>query len=198
MPIEGRGDSKKLQQSGAIWKLPGELCPSYCKLWKWKSFGQSGFFISSNTYRKETLSFQKASAKEVSLTWAERISLLPLPWRFLPICGLVVGFCLYALVLSQHSWLLLCSHPGIYCVHNLQGNGNIVWGWSAFLFFLKLYLPECSQPDTEILVWKIQRQLGHMKLTLVPWSHLHLEFQIKINSQLDIYSPDVVCYMICQ
>lgn len=73
----------------------------------------------------------------------------------------------------------------------------MMWGWSAFLFLLKLYLPEGCHPNTEILVGKIQTP-GHRMLTLIPQSHLHIVFETKIILQLDIYSPGVVCYMLYQ
>lgn len=59
----------------------------------------------------------------------------------------------------------------------------MMWGWSAFIFFLKLYLPEGSHPNREILVGKIQTP-GHMMLILIPQSHLHTVLQNKDHSAI--------------
>lgn len=82
----------------------------------------------------------------------------------------------------QSTWDILCS--------KFVGNGNMMWGWSAFLFFLNLYLLEGSPQSQKF--WFGRFKLGHM-MTLVLQSHLHIVFQTEIISLLDIYSPGVVC-----
>lgn len=92
------------------------------------------------------------------MKWAERIP-YPFAFRIFVCLWFGLGFCLknpYS-VLAHLSLSLQCV---IHSVHNIQGNDNtMMWDWSAFLFFLMLYLPEEFHRVTGILPWKIQRQL---------------------------------------
>lgn len=83
------------RSSGAVWKLPGDICHSSCKFWKVKILWEVWVFWHHQEFTGKKLFIFSESFSSVSQSNLDRKNPpSPTALRSLPVCGLSVGVCL--------------------------------------------------------------------------------------------------------